>query len=367
MNRRKGLYGIDGTKREKTIMPREVVAIAARCFILRDYEDLPLKPNEVRIRSRFSAEKHGTMLPIYQGLSPLSEKAYDPKLGLFLPKETAKGWTASFPMPAGNMTVGVITDVGSTVTRFSVGDRVYGYLPIKETHTASVDRIYEAPPELSDEQLVCIDPATVALMAIREGNVRIGDTVAVFGLGAIGLMAVQIAKMSGSILVVGVEPIEKRRGLAQRYGAEILFDPRGLDVGLEIRKATQHVGVDVSLEMSGSYQALHQAVRATRYGGTIVPVSWYHGEAEGLNLGEEWHFNRQILVSGARVESEPYRDHPRWDRKRVYETVTQLLGRSKLNVDGILDPVVKFEEVIEAYSMIQDEPEKTIKLGAKYE
>lgn len=348
-------------------MPKEVIAIAPKRLVVREYEESPVEPNEVRVRSRLSAEKHGTTLALYGGLSPLSEKVYDPKLSLFFPKESGKGWTVSFPMHVGNMTVGIVMEVGEAVSRFKVGDRVFGYLPFRETHTVAEDRVHSAPVELSDEELVCIDPATVALMAVREGNVKVGERVAVFGLGAIGLMAVQMAKVSGSVLVVGVEPIQKRRKLAQRSGADILFDPKGCDVGLEIRKATEDNGVDVSIETSGSYGALHQAVRATRYGGTIVPVSWYHGEPKGLDLGEEWHFNRQVMVSGARVESEPYRDHPRWDRRRVYETVIELLLQDRLSIEGMLDPVVKFEEVIDAYRMIVEEPEKTVKFGVKYE
>jgi len=349
-------------------MPREVIAVAPRRLVFRDYEEPPLKPNEIRIKSRLSAEKHGTMLTIFRGVSPFTEKTYDPKLGIFIKRKvgTERGW-ASFPMHIGNMTVGTVTEVGSAVTRFKVGDRVYGYLPIRETHTVVEDRVELAPAELSDEELVCIDPVTVALMAVREGNVKIGEKVAVFGLGAIGLMAIQLTKVSGSVLTIGIEPIEKRRRLAEKYGADVLLDPRRCDVGLEIKKVTDGAGVDISIETSGSYHALHQAIRGTRYGGTIVPVSWYHGEAKGLNLGEEWHFNRQVMVSGARVESEPYRDYPRWNRKRIYDTVVQLFLQKKLSVKGMLDPIVRFNEVIEAYRMIDEEPEKTIKLGVKYE
>jgi len=166
---------------------------------------------------------------------------------------------------------------------------------------------------------------------------------------------------------LGIEPFEKRRQLAGNYGADILIDPGECDVGLEMKKATDGDGVDITIETSGSYQALHQAIRGTRYGGTIVPVSWYHGEAKGLNLGEEWHFNRQVLVSGARVESEPYRDHPRWDRKRIYDTVMKLFAQKRLSVEGMLDPVVKFDGVIEAYRMIDEEPWRTIKLAVRYE
>ncbi|MDH5439764.1 MAG: zinc-binding dehydrogenase [Candidatus Bathyarchaeota archaeon] len=348
-------------------MPREVVAVAPRRLVSQEYEDPLLKPDEIRIRSRLSAVKHGTTLTMYRGVSPFTEKTFDSKLGLFVKREdrTGEGW-AVFPMHIGNITVGVVTEAGSGVTRFKAGDKVFGYLPVRETHTVNEDRVQLAPEELSDEEMVCLDPAVVALMAVREGNVKIGEKVAVFGLGAIGLMAVQMGKLCGSSLVLGIEPFEKRRELAGNYGADILIDPKEYDVGLEMKKATDGDGVDITIETSGSYQALHQAIRGTRYGGTIVPVSWYHGEAKGLNLGEEWHFNRQVLVSGARVESEPYRDHPRWDRKRIYDTVMKLFAQKRLSVEGMLDPVVKFDEVIEAYRMIDEEPWKTIKLAVKY-
>jgi len=346
-------------------MPRELIAIAPRTPIIREYEESPLKPNQIRVKSRLSAEKHGTTLIMYRGSSSFSNKMFDRDLGIFVPKpygERKISW-GDFPIKLGNMTVGIVTEVGNEVKSFKVGDRVYGYLPIRETHTVDEKQVELAPPELSDEDLVCIDPATVSLMAVREGNVRVGDKVAIFGLGAIGLMTVQMAKLSGARLVIGVEPIEKRRRLAEKYGADMLFDPSTCDAGLEIKKITG--GVDVSIDTSGSYQALHQAIRATSYGGAIVPVSWYHGEAKGLNLGEEWHFNRYLMISGARVESEPYRDYPRWNRKRVYETVIELFKKKKLTSKGLLS-IVHFDEVIETYRMIDEKPEEIIKLGVIY-
>ncbi len=348
-------------------MPRELVAIAPRQPALREYEEPSLESNQIRIKSLFSAEKHGTTLSVYRGVSPFTDKRYDPELSIFIPKTAERGWTVSFPMRLGNITVGTVTEVGSEVKKFQLGNRVYGYLPIKETHVSREERVRLAPPELSNENLVCIDPAVVALMAIREGHVRLGDKVAIFGLGAIGLMAVQMAKLLGALTVIGVEPIEKRRELAETYGADTLFNPFDCDAGLEIRKATEGKGVDISLDTSGSYQALHQAIRATRYGGTVVPVSWYHGEAKGLNLGEEWHFNRHVMVSGARVESEPYRDHPLWDRERLYDTVLQLFRKKELTSKGMLSPIVRFEDVVEAYRTLDERPEETIKLGVTYQ
>ncbi|MEM2050987.1 MAG: zinc-binding alcohol dehydrogenase [Thermoproteota archaeon] len=344
-------------------MPKELVAVGPRKPALLEYDERPLKKGELRIRSVFSAEKHGTTLLLYRGEAPFLNKYYDHERMLFVNRT---GEESYFPFPLGNMTVGIVEEVSPEVTRFKVGDRVYGYLPIRETHIVSEQHVMPAPEGVSDEELVCIDPAVVALMAVREGHVRLGDRVAIFGMGAIGLLTLQMCKMSGSICVIAVEPVGKRRSLAEKFGADHVIDPTSVDAGMKIRELTNWKGVDVSLEISGSYRALHQAIRATRYGGSVIPVSWYHGEAKGLYLGEEFHFNRLTLVSGARVESEPYREHPLWNRERVYATVIELFKMKKLSVQGILDPVVKFSQVVEAYKMIDEQPWECVKLGVTY-
>jgi len=142
--------------------------MAPRTPILREYDERPLGEKDVRIKSVLSAEKHGTTLAVYRGLSSLNEKRFDPEMGVFLPKDAGTGQAlSSFPMNLGNMTVGTVTETGSGVTRFRRGDRAYGYLPIRETHAVKEDAVMKAPSELRDEELVCIDPAVVALMAVR--------------------------------------------------------------------------------------------------------------------------------------------------------------------------------------------------------
>jgi len=343
-------------------MPKELIAPSAGKVILREYQKRSLKPNEVRVRSEFSAEKHGTTLVFYKGLTPFSKKKWDDELGLFVPGENE---TSLFPMYLGNITVGTVEKVGEKVSSFKVGDRVYGYLPIRETHTVDEEKLHPVPPGLTDEEIVCIDPAVVALMSVREAHLRLGDRVAIFGLGAIGLLAVQMARLSGASFIVAIDPISDRRDLAKKYGADLTLDPGDLDTGLKIKQATGKKGVDVSIEASGSYRALQDAIRGTGYGGTIVPVSFYHGEAKGLNLGEEWHFNRHIMVSGARVESEPYRDYPLWDRDRIYKTVIQLFQRKALNIDGFLH-IVNFKDILQAYKILTEQPNKWIKLAVRY-
>src|SRR5699024_5428152 len=101
---------------------------------------------------------------------------------------------ASFPRRLGNMAVGTVTEIGPEVTGFAVGDRVFGHFPIRETQTVDQSRADPLPEGLSAEAALCLDPVVMAL-AMRDANIKLGDRVAVFGMGAIGLIAVQLARL----------------------------------------------------------------------------------------------------------------------------------------------------------------------------
>lgn len=348
-------------------MPRELIAMGPRQFVIREYEDLPLGSTQIRIRSEFSSPKHGTELRGYRIESRPGR--WDRELGLFLAGEESR---ARFPSSVGNTTVGVITETGSGVRNFSVGDRVFGYLPIRETHIADESVIYpqgggvlRLPESMVCEEAVCVDPTVYALTAVRDANIRIGDRVAVFGMGAIGILALQLSKLAGAFFAVAVDPVEIRREVARKHGADMVIDPTKVDAALEVKLATDRKGVDVAIEASASYPGLHDAIRCLHFGGMVVSLAYYEGEAHGLHLEGEWHRNR-INVCSARADSDPNRDHPMWNRKRLWDSSFKLLAEKKIHVEGILHPIVSFEESGEAYRKIAESPEHSVKLGVVY-
>ena len=176
-------------------MPRKIVARQGPTFHLIDYDPPPLGERDVRVAVEFAAPKHGTEI---KGLTsnPFARKRWDPELRLFLPNDSVKSPAPSPERSVGNMIVGTVAEVGSDVSRFQTGDRVFGYGPICDLHQTTADRLYPLG-DLQAADAVCVDPAHVAFVAIRDGNVRIGDDVVIYGLGAIGLMAVQIARAAG--------------------------------------------------------------------------------------------------------------------------------------------------------------------------
>jgi len=92
-------------------------------------------------------------------------------------------------------------------------------------------------------------------------------------------------------------------------------------------------------------------------------ISYYGGDASGL--GDEFHVNRQQLVS-ARVESLPLRDAPAWTLERLVDVGLRWLTSGRLRTEGIVTPVVPFEESVEAYREIDERPERSIKLGISF-
>ncbi len=373
-------------------MPKELVAIAPRTPVLRNYDEPPLGPSQVRIRTKLASPKHGTELVAYRD-DPVASRAYDPAWGAMMPR-SADAARRAFPCPLGNMAVGIVSEAGPDVSRFRVGDRVFGHLPIRETHTLDQDRVDLLPDGLSAEAALCLDPVVMAL-AVRDAEIVLGDRVAVFGLGAIGLVAAQLARLAGADQVIAVDPLANRRELALALGADVAIDPtaEGADAGLAIRRlqlgdadperldppppkrlvggytedTTQYhqLGVDVALETSGSIAALHGAIRSTRFGGTICVVSFYGRDAAGLYLGDEFHINQLRLIS-ARAQSLPLRAAPAWTLERTVELALRWMISGRIRTEGILTPVVPFEESVDAYRMIDEHPERSIKLGIRF-
>lgn len=370
-------------------MPRELVAVAPRTPAIRAYEDQPLGPRQIRIRTELASPKHGTELVGYRN-DPVASRPYDFAWGATIPRPPEAA-LASFPRPLGNMAVGTVVETGPEVTRFRVGDRVFGHFPIRETQTVTEDDADPLPAGLSAEAALCLDPLVMAL-AMRDAGIKLGDRVAVFGLGAIGLIAVQLAKIAGADWVVAVDPLPNRRALALTFGADVAHDPfldEG-DVGMAIRRLTGpepatapraqtrvtggylerptqtgNLGVDVAVETSGNIPALHQAIRATRYGGTVAMVSFYGRDAAGLYLGDEFHVNRLSLVS-IRAETLPGRDAPVWDLQRLVDLALSWLVSGRIRTEGIITPIVPFEAAADAYRAIDEHPEASIKLGIAF-
>ena len=348
-------------------MPRRMAFTGPYQVEILEYEEPALQPNEVRVKTEFASGKHGTTTGMFDGRNFVGQE-FDQDMRLFIETEDAEPRQASRERPwnAGTTGVGTVAEVGSDVTRFRVGDRVFGLMDVRDTNVCAEEWLWELG-EIDPEQALCIEPAYVAFHAVRESQVRYGDTVAVIGLGVLGLLATRMAVQAGAETVFAVDMLPKRRAWALAHGADDAFDPRDNDVARRIHELTGGAGVDVAIELAGVYPALQTAIRCVRVGGTVCSAGFYQGEAHGLYLGREWHHNRltMIVPHGCGWGHTP-RDFPRWDQKRAYDAIASLLRSGKLDAPGLITPIVPIEEGAEVFRLIRDEPDKVIKYAVRF-
>ena len=349
---------------------KKLVAASPGVAKLKEYEDRETAPNEVKIKVEFASPKHGTELADFRGTTPFIDGKFDDEWKIFRDREKDEERGIVFgDLPLGNMFVGTVIEAGSTVTAYRIGDRVCSYGPIKETQIVNaVDnyKLRKMSPDASARNAVCYDPAQFALGGIRDANVRPGDRVVVIGLGAIGQIALQYAAKLGAEKVIGVDPIEKRRTIAQKHGAHETLDSLNCDVGYEIKRITQKQGADVVIETSGNVHALQSALKGLAYGGTIAYVAFAKPFPAGLWLGQEAHYNYGKIIF-SRACSEPNPEYPRWSRKRIEDVVWEHLMNGYLDCHDIIDPVIPFARAAEGFcKYVDQEADQSIKLGIEF-
>jgi 2-desacetyl-2-hydroxyethyl bacteriochlorophyllide A dehydrogenase len=358
-------------------MVRALTLLGPRQLEIREEPSATLEPGQARLRSLVSGVSHGTELNLYRGTSPFAGNEFDHGRRLFRPRQD-NGFR---PHGIGYELVSEVVEVAPDVSVIKPGDVVHTAGSHRDETVIDVDQVLNAPLPLTvlhhassrapdrPERAVFLSLAGVALQAVHDAYVKLGDTVVVSGLGVIGLLTVQLVRMNGARSVIAIDPKQERRTLAQRFGATAVVDPRDVEesIGFAVHEANQGKGVDTVIETSGTYSGLHAAIASVGIGGRVVSVGFFRGDAgNDLRLGEEWHHNRPTLVSSMGVWGCPHHEHPLWDRHRVAETAAELLLSDQLVTEPMLTRTVPFDDAPQAYADLDADPRAALKIALSY-
>jgi alcohol dehydrogenase len=148
------------------------------------------------------------------------------------------------------------------------------------------------PDELTDEQVVLLaDIASTGISAAESADLQIGDSVAIFAQGPIGLCATAGTKLKGASLIITVDSDAVRMAMSKQMGAEVVLDFSKHDVVEHINHLTNGKGVDVAIEALGTQSTFENALRVLRPGGTLSSLGVYSGNCpyrwNRLRLGLE--------------------------------------------------------------------------------
>ena len=227
--------------------------------------------------------------------------------------------------------------------------------PHQDVFTLRVDDgVVPLPDAVSDDRAAFFNLTKVALTALLESPVRIGEVVVVFGLGIIGSIVTRLVRRTAGRLIA-VDPIPMRRDLAKRYGADLVVAPA--DVVEAVADLSHGRGADSCFEVSGSPAALQSALDVTGETGSITVVSYFGSRPVTLRLAPEFHFRRLRIVS-TQAAPIPAGIESRWDVPRRSEVVLDELAR--LPIEDFIGARFPIADVGAAYERLDRDAEHTL-------
>lgn len=286
------------------------------------------------------------------------------------------------PIIMGHEAAGVIAEVGDSVTRWQVGDRVtfdstvycgrchfcrrgdVNLCDNRQVLGVSCDEFkrdgafaeYVAVPELivvglpdgiSYEQAAMVEPVSIAVHAAARVPVQLNDTALVVGAGMIGLLAIQTLKARGCGYVMAVDTKEARLDLARQLGADKCFNPHECDVVEEITKRTGGRGVDVAMEAVGFPPTVEMAVKAVRKGGSVGLVG---NLSPAVELSLQTVVTRELSLYGSCAS------------RGEYPACLDLIANGTVQVDPLISGMVSLEEAPEWFARLKSGQENLMKV-----
>jgi L-iditol 2-dehydrogenase len=214
-----------------------------------------------------------------------------------------------YPMVLGHEPSGTVVKTGAGVTGWSAGDRaalepaIYCYhceycrsgrhnvcakirflsTPgepgfFRELVNLPAENLLAIPATLSLDHATVIEPLAIAIHSLKFAAIELGDTVAVFGGGPIGLLTVACLKLAGASRIWVVEPLEHRRAMAMAMGADAALDPQDGEAVRQILADTHNRGVDCAIDCAAKEHTTNWAIRSVRNAGRVV-LTGIHSEA----------------------------------------------------------------------------------------
>ncbi|QQK80730.1 2,3-butanediol dehydrogenase [Salicibibacter cibi] len=313
---------------------------------IENVEEKPLKDTEVKVKVAWGGICGSDLHEYEEGPVFVPNEKEDP-----LTNEKA-------PLTMGHEFAGIVEEVGKNVTKYKAGDRVainptltYGNKPEEQDPydgfsfiglhgdggftkyaNAPEDNVYALPESLTLQDGALTEPTAVAVEAVKKGKLQLGDKVAVFGAGPIGLLTAVAAKAAGASEIIVLDLSEARLKKAKELGATHIINSGEVDP-VEAIKEIAPDGVDVSFEVAGVAPTFKQAIDVTKALGTMVIVSIFAKPIEWNPI--------QLTNTGVNIESSiAY-------TSTSFQQTLDLMGTGQLKPQAVITDYIQLDDIVE--------------------
>lgn len=285
---------------------------------------------------------------------------------------------AQLPAALGHELSGEVIKVGEAVKRLKVGDRValepvitcgqcvfcqkgtYNLCTNISFHhregqgaftpffVANEKWLHNLPKNISFEEGALLEPLAVAVHAVQKSDIALGDTVAIFGVGAIGLMILVLSRLSGASDIITVDVQDFRLMAAREMGTSLALNNRGGRTVDEIIRRVGGLGVDVAFEAVGIQTTFVQSLQALKKGGRAILVG-LNPEPE-VTLPSNIFVQKEISLSGSQGYC--------WD----FQTALKLVETGSIDLSRFISQRVPFDSLQEGFEILTRPENQAIKV-----
>lgn len=265
------------------------------------------------------------------------------------------------PIALGYCQVGHVIEVGEKITGFSIGDRVVSNAYHAEIARATKNTCAKIPDNIGDEEAVFTVVGAIALQGIRLSKPMLGECYIVFGLGLIGLLAVQLLKANGC-RVLGIDFDAHKCALAKQFGADIINASEDMISTANLFSRGHGVDAVIITASTKSNALLHQAASICRKRGRIVLIGVIGNELSRADFYEkELSFQVSCSYGPGRYDDNYEKkglDYPigfvRFTMQRNFESVLDMMSSGQLNVKPLISKHVDIDHVYQAYDELDN-------------
>lgn len=299
--------------------------------------------DSVRVRTHCSAVSAGTEMLVYRGELP-QDLALDAVL-------ESMQEHPSYPLQYGYASVGTVDAIGANIAQGMLGKRVFAFAPHASHFLSDPAALIPIPDEVSFEDAAFLANMETAVNLVQDGQVLIGERVAVLGQGVVGLLLTGLLARFPLSKLICVDGIQARRERAQALGASVVFAP---DQASAVASALGEQGADLIFELSGAPEALNLAIDLSGYGSRIIIGSWYGSKSAAIALGGKAHRNR-LHISTSQVSTIAPALSARWSKARRFDVAWQML--SALKPSQWVNSRCHIDEASQLYKKLHKTPE----------
>lgn len=214
------------------------------------------------------------------------------------------------------------------------------YFRVQETLVKG-GTVYRLPESMSYEEGSQVEPTACCIRALRKAGVKAGSSVAVFGVGPVGLTHVQLVRLYGAAPIFAIDVLENRREIAAKLGADTTLDPTDEELPKMISLKTNGLGVDYAIVATGSLKAIEQALSCTRKGGQVV---LFGAPPRGAQLSVDMSrlFLQEIAFQSSYSTSET-----------EMRMALELIEKKRINPSKLITHRLPLTQTIEAFSLAE--------------